>query len=100
MDLTSPTSLNLIRLGAVAQKQFQMKENYRIEIYPPDSQSPVHLVVEAPVDEISRHPSPFGRAPLVDVVELHLFGSTDNFYARAGYSAKANVLCISEAKGL
>jgi len=96
MDLSSPTSLNFIRLGAIAQKLFDMKENYRIEIFAPDSQSPVRLVVYPHADEISRDPSPFGRAPLVDIVKLHLFASTDDFYVRAGYSAKANVLCVSQ----
>ena len=84
---------NLIKLGALAQKKFEMKDNFRIMEVPSDSSNIIQVAV--PYDRTSQ---PREEAlEFIDRVVLEKFASDDNFeFIRAGYSVKANVLVIKE----
>jgi len=84
---------NLIKLGALSQKKFAMKDNFTIMEVPA---STVYSV--AVHNELSFH-GDISRAPFDrDDVILEKFGSSDNYeHIRVGYSSRANVLLISDA---
>ncbi len=76
---------NLIKLGALAQQKFGMRDNFRIVEVASNSSNfyKVHL-------SQSDHEN-------FDLVELLKFGSQDNYeFIRCGYSEKENVLIIKE----
>lgn len=83
---------NLIKLGALAQKKFGMKDDFKIIEVPSDSPNTYRVAIPHPVEWNT--PS----VPLdIDSVTLEKFASTDNFESiSCGYSARANVLIVKE----
>lgn len=85
---------NLIKLGALAQKQFSMKDNFEIMEVPSGSQKRFRIAIPFPA---SYDPRPSIPAEF-DEIELIKFGSQDNFeFIWCGYSARANKLVIQDA---
>ena len=89
---------NLIKLGALAQKTFKMKDDFKIMELPSDSPPRVRIAIPSAVDVV-----PFFdlvevvAMPLTDEIDLQKFGSKDNYeYILCGCSARANVLVIRE----
>ena len=86
---------NLITLGAIAQKQFKMKDDFKIMEVASDDYGKVKIL-------IPHHPafsdmSPYALPPEFDVVTLIQFATQNNReFIWCGYSEKANTLVIKE----
>lgn len=88
---------NLIRAGALAQNIFKMKDNFKIRIFPSDCPRRVLVYEDLEPERVGPYPpSPYGRLPQDDEVELHLFAGRENMdEIRIGYSERLNILCLS-----
>ncbi len=85
---------NLIHLGAIAQKQFGMKDNFQIMEVASDHFGKVRVSIPCSISNIS---SPFATPADFDEVELTHFGTPNNFeFVWCGYSARANTLIVME----
>ena len=85
---------NLISLGAIAQKQFDMKDNFQIMEVASDHFGKVRVAIPSSISNIS---SPFAVPTAFDEVELAYFGTSNNSeFVWCGYSSKANTLVIRE----
>ncbi len=87
--------INLINLGAIAQKQFNMKDNFQLMEVASDHFGKVRVAVPPSISNILNHSI---SVPLeFDDVELTQFGTSNNYeFVWCGYSARANVLVIKE----
>ena len=86
--------INLINLGAIAQKQFNMKDNFQIIEVASDHFGKVRVAIPSSISNIS---SPFATPTEFDEIELTKFGTSYNYeFSLCGYSARANVLVIKE----
>ena len=84
-------SHNLIRFGALAQKHFDMENNFKIINFPADSPPRVRILIS--FSYLPTSPYEF------DEVEFIKFGSTDNFECvQMGYSRRGNALCVKEVR--
>ncbi|MBW2647730.1 MAG: hypothetical protein JRE23_16460 [Deltaproteobacteria bacterium] len=86
---------NLIKLGALAQKTFDMDENFKIMEVASDDTNSINVVFSGSFSNMSvdRISVPTER----ETIELTKFGIQDNFeFIRAGYFRKENVLIIKE----
>ena len=86
---------NLIKLGAMAQKKFNMKDNFKIMEVPSDTQRSYRVAIMNEFDGYS-----YGVQDRYNIdydnVLLEKFGSSDNFeFIRVGYSPRANILLIA-----
>jgi hypothetical protein len=89
---------SLIRAGAMAQKQFEMREDFEIRVFPSDAPETVRVWnsprAAAIVD--SKDPSPFMLPPAYTDVKLEVFGTRyNNDTIRMGYTRRLNILCLS-----
>lgn len=91
---------NLIALGALCQKQFNMADGFEIIEFK-DYDIPHSVTIRYSLDgdatllPITTDVSPIAPGILEEKVELSLFGSNkDNEFAWAGYSTRAKTLCI------
>ncbi|MBN8654819.1 MAG: hypothetical protein J0M11_03715 [Anaerolineae bacterium] len=74
---------NLIKLGAYAQKIYDMKEDFKVMIVPSDTPNIVRVAISIRETED---------------IKLQTFGSTDNFETiTIGYARAANVLVVKDA---
>lgn len=78
---------NLIKLGALAQKTFHMKNNFEIVEVPPGWHCSMIATMNNPVFHLD-----------IDKIALTKFGSKDFKSIWAGYSKKANKLIVAEAE--
>ena len=87
---------NLIKLGALAQERFLMKENFSIMEVASDAPRSVRVAI--PDSLPFNSDGPYGMALHFDTVELVKIASRDNSeFAWCGYSDAANVLVFREA---
>lgn len=88
---------NLIKLGALAQKEFEMKDNFSIMEVASDAHRIIRVVIPTDVPFSDTY-SPYGIGLEFDEIVLTKFGSPNNFeFIRCGYSDAANTLVIREA---
>lgn len=86
---------NLIHLGAIAQKQFNMKGDFQIMEVASDHFGRVRVAIPSPARDIS---GPYATPTEFDEVELILFGTSYNKeFVWCGYSARANTLVIKDS---
>ena len=86
---------NLIKLGAMAQKKFNMKDNFKIMAVPSDTHRSYRIAVMNDFDGYNCGVPDRYNIDYDDVL-LEKFGSSDNFeFIRVGYSPRANILLIA-----
>ena len=87
--------INLIYLGALAQRQFNMEDGFEIVEYPPDAGETVRVAIPGSIGTVSRGPAVPWE---FDTITFEKIGNPyQGEYMWAGYSARANVLAIKEA---
>ena len=86
---------NLIKLGALAQEMFLMKENFSIMEVASDAHRSIRVAIPDSLPFSSD--GPYGMALEFDTIHLTKVASSDNSeFAWCGYSDAANVLVIRE----
>ncbi len=90
--------INLIKLGAFAQRKYNLPDDFRIMEVPSDSYNSIHLAIpqnlSVSVDDIPEY-MPIDE----EVVTLEKIGVRDNFeYIWMGYARRAHVLVIKDCQ--
>jgi hypothetical protein len=88
--------VNLIRLGALAQQKFNMKDGFEIIEFPADAGLYVRVAVPMSLGTVAYGPA----APFeYDDIQLEKVGiPVQGEFMWIGYSARANVLAIRESQ--
>jgi hypothetical protein len=86
---------NLIQLGAFAQKQFQMKDDFEIVEYPPEALPKIKIAIQSSFSTFAHGES----QPIeFDIVEPQKVGvPVRGEFAWIAYSSRANTLIIVDA---
>lgn len=94
---------NLITLGAICQKKFNMPDGFEVHEFTYDPSHTVFLrramVENETLLPINSEVSPVGPGIIEERIELVLFGTKeDNEYMWCGYSSRMNTLCVMPDK--
>ena len=90
---------NLITLGAICQKKFNMLDGFNVSVFP---YNPEHVIIlrgamhdKQTLLEINSEMSPIGPEVVQEKIEMFLFGDEDEKeYIWCGYSSSQNTVCI------
>ena len=92
-------SSNLIKLGALAQKKFDMLDNFSIMAIPSDTPHCYRIAIRNDIDYGYGCVDTATFAVDYEDVLLEKCGSIDNLeFIRCGYSKRANILLIAESE--
>ena len=86
--------INLIHLGALAQKEFNIKNDFTIVEYPSDVGPKIRVAIAESLSTQANLPA---TPADFDEIEFKMFGNWNSGeFMWAGYSARANILAIKE----
>ncbi len=87
--------INLVLLGAFAQKKFNMLDGFEVVEIPSDSPHRYRVAIKQPV--IESRPHSYAGPLETEIVELEMVGDMETKeFIWCGYSQRANTLIIQE----